>query len=490
MKIKIGDKEFSPAEIEVLAKAGALNIGQRNNPLNTDWNMQASHGTWSDGVTPGLFTRPGGDPRITNAIRYPDAAALSEAYAGVTEIKDAEFTALTGVGPTSGENPETGEWCASPMRAGFVKACTQRAVFGQISAATNSVKLAEIGGRLNRADLDVTLVNGLESYPIVPQLISSLASDSSAINRALGLEMFSLAQGLILSIARAFYHGNKVNTGTSALPFFMKEFDGLDQVIKTGHVDLDSGEACDALDSVVVDFGSADVSSGTTDIVDVISMTVHQLDTVAQQTGVGQVWDGEIHMEPDLFFALTRIWPCSYLTDGCSFVEAGDSRLDVSANDQVAMRDAMRTGRYLWVYGRQIPVRLTRAIARVSSGNGFRSPIYFYLRDALGQPVNYLEGFDMNRADVQAWQAITPAGYFQTFNDGLWLGSFNALNGCAEYVVQGQMRLVAQMPQLLGRIENVGYTLSRYTNSPYPGEPYYVNGGRYTSRPPYYANGS
>src|SRR5690606_30474586 len=41
--IKIGEKEYTPAELEVLSKAGVLNIGEKNTPASTTPGAQTFH---------------------------------------------------------------------------------------------------------------------------------------------------------------------------------------------------------------------------------------------------------------------------------------------------------------------------------------------------------------------------------------------------------------------------------------------------------------
>jgi len=488
--IKVGGKEFTPEQIQALLDAGLLGggakaTGAKNDPFNTDYQLQASHGYWSDGTTAGLFARPGAEPEVFSAVRYADSALLAQLFAGVTENVYTEYDILSGVDAGTGSNAT--DWCAEAPTAGLVRICTQRAQFGEFRMATNSVKLAEIGGRVNRADYDRRIINMPEAFPLFPDFLGGLLTTGDSLNTALGLEVFALGQHLTRVMARVLFHGALANTGGNAELGFMQEFNGFDALIKTGYTDLETGATCNSADSIVTNFASDSVSDGLSEIVETIANTYYRLKTRSAQNGLGEVWNGVIAMHPDLFYALTEIYPCSYLTYSCLLGTSSDNRNNVDARDQVGMRDAMRTGKFLWILGEQVPVHTTWAIEQEASGLGFESTIYFIPLSAGGMRTTYLEGFDMGRADVEQWRQLLPTNDIRVTNGGFYLSTFNRRSTCVEYEFNAKPRLIMRTPWLASRIDNVAYNLPGYTNSPYPSDTYYVNGGRYTSRAPYTA---
>jgi hypothetical protein len=483
MPVKINGKEFSDDQAQALIDAGLMGTGEKNNPYNTDYQLQAAHGTWSDGTSVGLFTRPGVDPNMLSAIRYPEARLIAQLYAGVTDERTPEYSILTGVDAGQGSNAS--DWCGEAPRAGFVRIGTTRSQFGEFKMQTNSVKLAEIGGRINRADVDRNVINMPDAFPLMPSIVGGLASGGNSLNTALGLEVFSLGIHLQRVMGRVLFHGNRATASGSTELGFMREFDGFDQLIVTGYEDIDSGLKIPAADSIVQDYNNVNISTGTSDIVDVVSGILFALEERANQGNLGDMWDGFLAMHPDLFHALTRVWPCSYLTDGCSVTNNDGERLNVTGAEQVAMRDEMRNGRFLWVLGKRLPVYTTRAIERTVNGPGFDSTIYWINTGVPGMGrTTYIEGFDMGRADVAAWTNLLPGGEISVLNNGFYLSTFNRRGTCVEYEFNAMPRLVMRTPWLCARIENVTFTLERYSDDDQPSEQYYRNGGRYLTTYP------
>ena len=489
MPVKYKGVEYSDEQFQVLLDSGAIGSGQKNDLLNTDYLTQAAHGTWSDGTTQGLFTRPFSERGALSAIRYPEARIISRLWGGTTDIIATEYDILTGVDAGRGSNAST--WCGEAPRAGYTRMGTVRAQFGEWRMQTDSVILQEIGGRLNRGDVDQTVINMPEAFPLMPDFLGGLVNGGGALNRALGLQAFAYGVHAARQFVRVLFHGMRSATGASAELGFKREFDGFDQLIKTGYQDIDSGLFMPAADSIIESLSNVNISAGSSDIVELIANIIYRLDSRADQNGFGMEWQGRMYMEPDLFHALTAIWPCSYLTDNCNANNASGERIVINDSLNVDMRDQMRTGKFLWVMGRQIPVETTRGIQRAEQGPGFTSGIYFVNDDVPGvERTNYLEGFNMGNDDVQQYLNGLPMNEIRITNGGFYLSTFNRTDGCLEYTFNAKPRLILRTPWLCARLTDVVYTLPGYSDGDRPGDAYYRGGGRYVSSGGYTVYGS
>src|SRR5690606_20484837 len=205
-EITIDGKSYTAAEVQAIMSLGmaAMGVGQKNDNFNTTGWVQAPHGYWGDGTTPGLFTRPGVEPDMYSAVRYPEAALLARLYAGVTEVIESEYDILTGVGAGRGTNASS--YCEAPPRAGFATLCTQRARFGDFYMGTDRINVANNGGRINRADIDRRLIGNPTAYPFLPQV------GYNDINTTLGLEFFRFGVHVTRVMARVLFSGSTANT--------------------------------------------------------------------------------------------------------------------------------------------------------------------------------------------------------------------------------------------------------------------------------------
>jgi hypothetical protein len=184
------------------------------------------------------------------------------------------------------------------------------------------------------------------------------------------------------------------------------------------------------------------------------------------------------------FWALTTVWPCSYLTNGCQVEDTTTGRVNVSGTEQVQMRDSMRTGKFLWVNGRQVPVYLEDGIEQTTEGPGLSTSIRFIPFFAGGRRVTYIEAFDQQNTRIQQFLNAAAVNNYRTSNGGLWAMTHRQTGFCYELLFAAQPRLVARTPFLGARIENLVYKLTHgYPRAADPSDPYHLNGGRYVSSP-------
>jgi hypothetical protein len=115
-------------------------------------------------------------------------------------------------------------------------------------------------------------------------------------------------------LTRRFWTGNPVNNNVGG---GYAEFPGMDILVSTNKVDAFTGVTCPALYSDVKDFAFNAVDSATPDILNYLSMMEFYLRHIAERTNLMPV-DWVLAMRPELFFELTAVWPCKYLTYRCA----------------------------------------------------------------------------------------------------------------------------------------------------------------------------
>lgn len=389
---------------------------------------------------------------------------------------------ITGFLDNTGTDPDT--VCEDPMTAGLVKGCIQTAQFGRYSFQTQELELNRVGQRINRGEfLDLRLVND----PLVEEvqgLMGGLANGGAALSAAREVVMAWLQLGVSFQnkLIRQVYIGNPANNSAGG---GYAEFPGLDILIGTNKVDAITGTECPSLDSDIKNFNYGLVDGSTPDIVEVITYLARYLKHNADRMGFSPVqW--AITMRPELFYEITAIWPCSYLTYRCTFRDSSDqARVNVDAGDAIAMRDDMRNGNYLLIDGTRFPVIIDDGIVEESNTNNgaipsgdFASDIYFIpLSVRGGLQTTYFEYLDYTQG---AMLGVQDGRYTDSYwTDGgrfLWHKKV-PINWCVQWLAKIEPRIVLLTPQLAGRIMNVRYSPLQHTRTAFPGDPYFVDGG-------------
>jgi hypothetical protein len=172
-----------------------------------------------------------------------------------------------------------------------------------------------------------------------------------------------------------------------------------------------------------------------------------------------------ISMRPDLFDAISDMWPCTYLSNRCLNPANGNNMVVINDETNVRMRDEMRAGNFLWVDGEQIGVvrdsniiehNWTDDPANHLPGE-FSSDIYFIPLTVLGgMRVTGFQYFDQ-RLSVQATVPNTRDTKLWSTDNGLFLWNSTNADLCYDIRVTMEWRLIMQTPQLAGRLMHVKY---------------------------------
>lgn len=445
----------------------------------------------------GLFANPALERQLYSAV-------IAQPFSGLqyilpvrgTTVTDPLEGIITGVTATTGNNPNG--VCDDPPTTGLMKLCTHSFPLGLFSRQTPVYDI-RYGNRLTaRGENRDFQVFGnpftAGAGPWSPSVPTTTYNDAANSNDGKVIWSWMTAWGR--DFAEVVYNGTPVNNTAGG---GYKEFWGLNSLINTGYRDAETGIACPAADSTVVNFANQNVRAAGSDIITKMLQLFYMLESYAAKMALAPArW--VIAMPESLFYELTAIWPCSYLTDGCTFTGSDGKRLVVDAGDQIRMRDEMRgdlgnrTGQHLKMFGQNVPVVIDDAIAETAIGGGVqKSSIYFIPITVLGgQYVTYLEYMDYNAIGVpESARRWAGDGDFTVTDGGRFLiHKKPPTNTCVQIAAWTESRLKLLTPFLAGRIDNVAYTRLPGLRSGDPESPYFVNGGRTnrtTNAPSYYS---
>lgn len=447
----------------------------------------------------GLFGNPALErPLYSAVIATPFSGLQYVLPVRGTETTDPLFGIITGVTDTSGD--EASGLCDNPPTTGLVKLCQHTFPLGLFARQTPVYNIREgtrLASRGEHRDFQVfgnPFARG--GGPFAPTVPTFGPNDVANTNS--GKVIYAWMVAWARDFARILYTGTPVNNSPAG---GYKEFYGFDTLINTGYRDAESGQACAAADSIVKSFANQNVRSNSSDIVMLLLDTYFELMDLAARVNLAPVrW--VIAMSQSLFYEITRIWPCSYLTDGCTFDGSGNDgkRVNVDAGDQIRMRDEMRgdltnrTGQHLKMFGMEVPVIIDDAITEDGLGAGvMSSSIYFVPLTVLnGQPVTYLEYIDYAAIGVPADIAkfANQDDFTITDNGRFLVHKKPPTNLCVQLAAWTEPRLIMLTPYLAARIDNVAYNRLPNLRSGFPDSEYFVNGGavnRNAFAPSYYS---
>lgn len=439
-------------------------------------------GVRSHGAT-GTFSNYGVNPDIINATPQIVTGLAAVLRRRLSVLTNEVFEILTGVTASTGNEPTTA--CADATQPGNLKVCNQTWPFGRLVKDSQVIQADRAGELLNRSEfIDYRVIGDpLGDANGVP----ALASIQDALRSETKRKLYELVFSLHRDYGKLLYVGNPGNTSSSTGYI---EYNGLDRIINTGYRDAFSGVACPAADSIVRSFSSAIVQSNGATAVAEITETIRALRYLAERTGLSPV-EHVLTMRYSLFMALTEVWPCAYLTYRCTTAAPNsDATVHVDAQEQNAMRKAMRDGMYLLVDDREIPVVIDDFITEDNPVAGqFESDIYVVPLRAAGADITFFEDFNLAGpyGMVDAVRDMAPQGMFEVLGGGrYWLHRKPPSNECIQIRMGTKPRVICRAPFLAARLTDYRYTTRIHERSPFPGYPYHYDGGQYVFGSPYF----
>lgn len=452
---------------DVLSKQTAV-LDQALNKDNHD-KAPAKYGT----NTPlhglgGIFSTPGMERDVINAhIRPSGISSILPLIPSVNE--DPRFGTLTGFTDVTGS--EVTNVC-DDAPAGYVKGCNLTARFGLVRRDTQTIDILDTIRRVNRGDMSDLILRGrvLGGTNLAPNISGS---ESDITNIVTLSEMINTAVQTERVLSRQMWQG--VLTVSN-------EFKGLDSLVATGHKDADAGVTCSALDSDVKNF-NYDLIGGTgRDIVEYLSMIEFYLRSNAENMGLTPA-EWVVVMRPELWFELSAVWPCSYLSSKCN---VNDGSTVVMGNENIAMRDAMRNGMYIDINGNRYKVVTDTGIFEHNNINSnkvipgqYASSIYMIPTSIVGGlPVTYREYLDYRRASAEiAMLGQGNRGLDFWTDNGIFSWAVTYDKWCIKMHLRTEQRIILRTPQLAGRIDAVKYSPLQHIREPLPTSPYFYDGG-------------
>jgi len=467
-------KELLPALQK--AQAGQYGVGYKHDATGVPTG-QYIHGPG------GNLAFPGVDPSVFHTV-VGNKGILGQLPATPSQYTNPTYYVITGV--TGDTGSEQNAVCERPPSAGLKKTCLITSVFGRYSRSTREIEFDRVGKLRDRADpMDLVLVGS----PIAQSGVfntgpESVATPEDLLKNEIKQLMWERNVSLHRLVSVQLWQGNPVNNSVGG---GYMEMTGFDQLINTGYVDAQTNQRCYAVDSDLKNFnyGRIDNAAGGTSIVATVSAAYHYVKDLAERTGVMPVrW--VLAMRSTMFYELTAVWPCSYLTYRCQVT--GDQEVVVQGTEQVRMRDEMRAGKYLLIDGERIEVVLDDGIAEATNTTNanvvagcFASDIYLIPMSVVGgRGVTYLEYADYNAAPMRS---VLQAGAQEIMVEGAFATTLMRSNWCIYWITKLEPRLVMRTPWLAARIQNVQVCPLQHEREPFPADPYFTDGGVVGPRP-------
>lgn len=423
----------------------------------------------------GLFGRCDGSSTLINALVGPMGFEKYMNWSGTdTEREFVDAWTTIGENSTTEQSAVCGDCITMYMRA-----CAQLYCFGRFCRQSQELQFDRLGLRAN-AGVPIKNLFGAITDPAGNVLIPM----GAAISDDFYTQSSMVGYALRLKNGTLLWSGNPVNN-TNAY----QEYSGFQLIVNTGKFDAYTQQYCDALDSFLMNFANNNpAADGTYAIRTWFSRMVNQFRVRA--SGAGLDWDTAqmyVVMTPNLWDCVARVYACAGV-DLCSLT--GQNRVMVNGDQAQARYEEYISTMKLPINGKLYPVVLDNLIPETAGqANGICSDIYFLTTEISGRTITYGQYQDFNKTYGKVRQemvamfgsddiAITDNGRYALVRDNS--------RGCFDIQAYVKPRIVAEMPQLLGRIRNVCCNVQQ---EPFPdvtgsGRVYEKDGGRLTTPVP------
>lgn len=458
-------------------KARQFGLGYKHDASGTPITVGYSHGPG------GLLTFPGVDPTVFHTVMGA-SSLLGQLPAMPSVYTNPTFLTITGVTDETGSEKE--DVCDDAPQAGLMKGCLMTSVFGRYEMATQELELNRLGARNDRSDpMDLTLVGSpIGASGIFGSGTQSPSAPGDVFTNEVSRKFWERNVALWRKLSRQLWTGSPANNSGGG---GYKELTSFSVLVNTGHVDAETNQSCPAMDSYVPDYGYGRIDATSTNLVAAVTNMYHQLYRRAELSGVLPVrW--VLAMRSQMFYELSAIWPCAYLSFRCGTVlgdvnSGGVANMvgQIDAQDAIRFRDEMRAGKYLMIDGQRVEVVLDDGIPESSNTTNssvpsgcFSSDIYMIPMSVVGgRAVTYLEYFQYANPSLQDALGNMVLGRIE----GAFLTWPRQTNQCVIWQTKVEPRLIMRTPWLAGRLQNIVYCPIQHEVSSFPDDPYFVNGG-------------
>jgi hypothetical protein len=363
-----------------------------------------------------------------------------------------------------------------------MKACTITFPYGRLFGGVKQIDALDVNRRVNRGEFDdYTLIND-GTQPDNP-FISDEIAPSNPLANEVSKRFREAAISFLRFLSPLPYTADPSNNlGTNGA----RQWIGLDNIINTGYwVDWYTQSVCTALNSIVFDFGSTNITNtfGGNYIYQYLQGILENLEDLAYQSGFGNVTH-KIIMPRDLHIELARIIPVQeyvrLVTTMTAINTAGtDGGILNLAGDQLQERVYnLQQQKLLPINGKMYEVVYDDGIVTTNVGsNTYSGSIYIVNDTADGMPTTYWDFNRFSLNDLRPWFGDE----LKTTDGGRFVWTRSVKNTCADLRWVTEPRLMHQTPFLSARIVNVQWTPLFATRSPFPANDLFYDGGRTNS---------
>lgn len=426
----------------------------------------------------GIFGIAGLDDQVIST-RIAPRGISSMLQINPTVYTDPMYPYITGFEETTGQTEPSGvcDTCIS----GETESCIQTAPLGRVCRESKELEINRVFSRINPGEMDLQLVNDVlqRDSPLVPSNLDARgALEVETVWSMLEVGIF-MQNALIPMVWQGTPLNNTAGGG-------YKEFIGLDTLIGTNKVDAITGADCGALDSDVKDFNWRQIgftdANGNFLIVRMLNMLHRYLQHNAMRQGLMPVqW--VLAIRPEAWQELLEVWPLAYFSTREVVLPAGNTHF-IDASRVTELRDNMRDGMYIDTAAGRLPVVTDDGIFEWDSTNSanvdagcFASTIYMVPLTYLGnRPGTYWEHLDYRKAQKDL-ATLNETDMYWMSDNGRFMWTQEVAKWC--YTVSGKVepRIVLRVPQLAGKIENVGYCPVQHLRSFDQDSDYFFKGG-------------
>ena len=417
----------------------------------------------------GLFGRCDGNMTLVNAMVGPVGFEGMLNWRG-TDTQREMTDALVEVSESGTEQTAACGNC----KTASLKAAAQQYFFGRFCRQSEELQFDNLGLRANSS---IPIKNLFGS--ITDAMGNEVYAMNSEITDEFAIQTRLAGYFLALKNAQMLWTGNPANNDGA-----YQEYKGLELIVNTGKYDVYTQDLSPALDSFLMDYGSNAVTGqGTYAIQNWFRRVMLQFSTRA--AGAGLDWNTAtcyIVMHPNNWEGIAK----RYAIDGMDL--AGDlpegGRLNIDASLVRDRHEEYLSRQALPINGRWYPVVLDSQLPQShGQANGSVSDIYFLTTEINGMEILYGEyqDFDMTFGRIHNELSGMFGGSDIVITDN---GRFAVIKsesrGCFDVQTLVKPRLVAIMPWLCARIQNVANSVLQ---SPLPdvsgsGGIYEQGGGR------------
>jgi hypothetical protein len=422
----------------------------------------------------GLFGRCDGTSHLINAMVGPIGIEKVLTYVG--NYTENEFVDTLKAIEVSGS--EQSAVCGDCKKISL-KACAQLFKFGRFCRQTDEFQFDKLGLKAN-AQVPMKTMFGA----ITDAAGNVIIPNGYDVTDAFFLQAAAVGYALRLLHSTLIWSGNHINSNG-----VYDEFDGLQQIVNTGKYDAYTELDCDTIDSFLLNYNYQNPQSdGYYSVRNWFRRMILQFTRRAE--GAGFDWNTAEHyivMTPNAWESVSKAYSCAGLDLCTSSVDASEIIADA---DQAQNRfEGYQSSMQLPIFGRMYPVVLDSQIPETTGqANGICSDVYFLTTAINGQTVLYGEYQDFNQTygKVQAeFRSMFGSDDIAITDNGRYAVIRDNERGCFDIQTYIKPRLIALMPWLSGRIQNVcadvlGEPLPDVTGS---GRTYALDGGRTTTPP-------